>query len=219
MRKNNSYFRNNTQEVELSAFPETDFSSTVVSGKGNILGTRAGVMLVKDVGEKCMLPKNLYVSAKLSPTCSSESDVMSKKSILVNYYAVECVWNCMLVSSQTCKKFSSTNFTNIHSNSCLHQYSENIKTFFHQQKFSRNRFVSIPKKDLEGKLSNRHTNYVATCFCKVFDWKLFFLIRNDNKPLNFHIMYGVLLIFQSSYFFAIVSTLILTLFAVHRMSC
>ena len=34
------------------------------------------------------------------------------------------------------------------------------------------------QKDLDGKLTNRHDNYSATCFCKVFDWAKLFHIRN-----------------------------------------
>ena len=41
------------------------------------------------------------------------------------------------------------------------------------------------QKDLNGKLTNRHANYVATCFCKVFDWRKVFQIRNDYKFFNF----------------------------------
>ena len=37
------------------------------------------------------------------------------------------------------------------------------------------------QKDLNGKLTNRHADYVATCFCKVFDWRKVFQIRNDYK--------------------------------------
>ena len=46
VRKNDSYFRNGTEDVKLSAFPETDFLSTIVSGKGCILGARLEVSLV-----------------------------------------------------------------------------------------------------------------------------------------------------------------------------
>ena len=90
VRKNDSYFRNGTEDVKLSAFPETEFLSTIVSGKGCILGARLEVSL-----------------------------------------------------------------------------------------------APIPTKDLDGKLSNRHTNYVATCFCKVFDWKIFFQTRKDLKTFEF----------------------------------
>ena len=41
------------------------------------------------------------------------------------------------------------------------------------------------QKDLNGKLTNRHADYVATCFCKVFDWRKVFQIRNDYKFFNF----------------------------------
>ena len=36
-----------------------------------IMAERAVLMLVKDVGEKCMLVKNMYVGEKLSPTLTS----------------------------------------------------------------------------------------------------------------------------------------------------
>ena len=37
------------------------------------------------------------------------------------------------------------------------------------------------QKDLDGKLTNRHVEYVATCFCKIFDWRKVFQIRKDLK--------------------------------------
>ena len=40
--------------------------------------------------------------------------------------------------------------------------------------------VLHPKKDLNGKLSNRHKDYVATCFCKGLIWSKIFPIRNDS---------------------------------------
>ena len=40
-------------------------------------------------------------------------------------------------------------------------------------------YFRFSKKDLDGKLTNRHVDYVATCFCKVFDWRKVFLIRID----------------------------------------
>ena len=35
------------------------------------------------------------------------------------------------------------------------------------------------QKDLDGKLTNRHVDYVATCFCKILDWRKVFQIRKD----------------------------------------
>ena len=37
------------------------------------------------------------------------------------------------------------------------------------------------QKDLDAKLTNRHDNYSATCFCKVFGWAKLFHIRNGYK--------------------------------------